>query len=1128
METKGDGHTPRRSSRISGGAAGSRSTSSADEQEVTTAGGGTVVRRRKKLEANLSDVSDAVQQDTRQQQGVSMQEAHGGEAREVDRETSPPQGYYQQEALRVPGDHFQVHFEHQDSPRDYGERRPWQQFQEQPPPSGDFRSAEQEQFRAFQEFWAARSGFEVLSRTLSEEQLGLIQSPQVQDILMKYATTLQANAPPQPYRSTGQGGGAQQLEQDEGASVSSKRKEGQSEHHQQRQNPPPRGQTTRGEHMIKAFHQNQDSPRRSLGGKVATQAHGTHALSPSTHAKGRVSSKEILSLLTQCPQCGKANSKISGDPMFHYMSCNKKKTHFVQTTLEQQAVTHIAALRRRIHDSIDKRASSHEEVRESRRQEREQLRHGQRNLGSEDSARSQSSEEGVIRDRHGYEDEGDDDDDGRSDRESDNESDSDSASEYEQSSSEVSTSSEERQSKQRQKKGSKTVEAPNAELNILRQQIEAQQHAQNDALDLIRGLFSQVKTMSESVNRLTHQTGTAHAETTPNSVRVNQRQTSHSLPAPATGGGVRPAENEFQWADGRSSVQERSNSTNHDRQGYDRPDGAGALILSGASRAQAFDQDFSRARGMIDPGDQNYPEVNDKDLAVAGEFEKHKKAYKGYLSKCSSNHRQPVSLARTFEKWSEWIAVIFTEQEKQKSESQGRSQHRYFNGNAVMELTDEDFEMRYLEMCGINMKDPSQVLDFLREPVVDVSSGSLSSLMAASESFRKKLRQVPARALHSTTSDRIRNAYVESLFGEERGKRKRVDYDSMETWEDVVQHLARVVARAPNGVAFEAFKPLPVFASNSKQKKGKSQADDSDESGSEQGQKRKDQDSALCAGVDMRITSEKKWYKRYRYFANKNKISMDGHGGSGSWKTRYRHIVDMVDKKSGRCTRCKQKGHMASACDDPCLDVLYPVEKQHPSSSPARSERRDDRREDRRDDRRDERRDDRREDRRDSRRDDRLEGRRDDQREERRDDRHDDRRDLRYEARYRDSSRDHYRRERTPDPRYDSRSRDYYRSDRGRSSERVLPQSQDRDQRDRTPDGQQRSQEHNSGGSAGRSQSRHDYSRQQNSPARNYQGSRVGSRDSSQERRGNACYNCGEEGHLARDCKKEKRGGGRA
>jgi hypothetical protein len=695
----------------------------------------------------------------------------------------------------------------------------------------------------------------------------------------------------------------------------------------------------------------------------------------------------------------------------------------------------------------------------------------------------------VLRDKHGYQAEEDSED----DDEEDEEEASSEESEYQESENSSSGSSQPKaKSRRSQDKHSPATSDQQRELRELRQQIDDQRHHQNDTTELLRGLIANVRSLSESVKTLSVPPATITV--TPSTSRLNPSLAQESR--------------ERQWPGQPSAGTSHAPGPSHPAEWHHSP------ILY-------------QHRGT-DPGDQNFPELEDKDLAVASAFEKHKKAYKEYYSKCLSYRRTPVTLARTFEKWSEWIAVIFTEQEKQRSEAQGSEHRTFFVRDSVLRMSDEEFEQRYMAMCGITMKDPSQVLDFLRTPEVDVSTCSINGLFAASESFRRKLRQIPAVSLHATTAERVRNAYIESLFGEDRGRRKRVDFDQMDTWEEVALALSRAAARAQNGQAYEPFPTLPEFkGKGKKQQQPKKRDDDESSEADSTRSKRAKEDEALCRGCDMRITSEKKWYKRYRYFTHQNKIPMDQHGGASSWRERYVHVVDLADRKSGRCTLCEARGHVASKCDNPQPDVLYPspVDSKG-SASPGRrdrgidrgdSESRSTRRSDEKAYRRPEERDERRYDDRNDRRYDDRGGRR-----------QDDRGGRRHDERSHSRDRDRYGDQRYGDfsqRRYDDRGRSPARNDQrnyepsnGRHYSPARPDRHTDDsrqyERPRTPEQRYRDSAQPAPSTARSS------SRPPESP-------RDRARSPSGESRQLTCYRCGEEGHVQRDCKATKDRDGR-
>ena len=276
----------------------------------------------------------------------------------------------------------------------------------------------------------------------------------------------------------------------------------------------------------------------------------------------------------------------------------------------------------------------------------------------------------------------------------------------------------------------------------------------------------------------------------------------------------------------------------------------------------------------------------------------------------------------------------------------------------------------------------------------------------------------------------------------------------------------------------------------------------------------------------MRVTSEKKWYKRFRYFAHQHKVAMESHGGANSWKARYVHLVDLVDRKSGRCTLCRQKGHCASRCNDPLPDVLYPSSVEPKSSSPSRSQQRShgdsgtkSRYEDRSGQGSGERAGRYPHERSHSRGDDRRQYERDDRRQDERR-RYDDRGNEQRPAQYRDEYR---RRDHSADRGYNSQRRDDYRQRDQSAGRAPSPGRSEREQRygerserSPTPDSGHGRQE----GAQSTPNSARSQPRQSDLP-------RDRQRSPSAERRPMICYRCGFEGHAQRDCTATKDRDGR-
>lgn len=821
-----------------------------------------------------------------------------------------------------------------------------------------------------------------------------------------------------------------------------------------------------------------DRASRSHASSASGGAADTHATSSKvkasssstrsrkTNDKVKAAKGNLVSALTRCPNCGKKNEKIKGEPLQHYMFCKKGRTDFVLTTDELVAKTQLEGIRRRIHGVTDRS----EATQKVEKDEKTARKAGERTLHS-DSSRSSSSEPDVERNKDGYED-----DPGSSDESVSSSSSAKSESSSSTSSSSTSTvdeptppqrkkkqalstaASRARQSATSNSTSSGASSAPvSANESAIQSKFEAFEHRTNDLAATMREVFAVVKDLRTQVQLLSQPSATTSLGqgtrlSTDRNTDLNTQLTS-ARPSASREMYTPPQPS---WIGGSASLESVHS--------FLRQEGGGAAARDFRGAGGAAAPDFrGTLHGLGHLGQQHYPEIEEKELGNMSGFEKHKKTYKEYVSKCADRQRRPVTLAQTFEKWVEWIAVVFTEQDRQRAEAEGQASHHLYLKAEVLEMSDLEFEQRYTEMCGLSMQEPSTVLDFLREVEVDVSNGDIQSILVAAESFRGKLKRVPARALFATTADRVRNAFVESLFGEDKGKRKRVDYDHLDTWERVTELLVRTASRSSTGKAFESFKPV-IGKKKDKDKKDSDKDKDKTDSAA-------DEDKELCQGVDMRVTSEKKWFARFKYLARKEKIGLDKHGGSKSWKTRYAYLMDSIDEKSGRCSRCKARGHRSSACEDPLPEVLYPTLAA--SEEPGRSESRPR-------DSRDERKDDRRSggDYRQREYSRERGGYRDDRRRESSRDRWDSRSDRRDDWKDR-------REERRDDRRDSSLTRDAARDDR---QDRPREQSRGRDDRPRE-------------GSRERSE---------RSPAR----------------RGE-CYRCGRDGHMSRECKADTHVDGR-
>jgi hypothetical protein len=316
-----------------------------------------------------------------------------------------------------------------------------------------------------------------------------------------------------------------------------------------------------------------------------------------------------------------------------------------------------------------------------------------------------------------------------------------------------------------------------------------------------------------------------------------------------------------------------------------------------------------------------WPEMPLEDVGHADKFRSWRKLYSEYVSKCTDKQRTPATMAQSFSKWATWFATAFTEQERQRQEQTveygggALSPLRVLRAVDVLLLPDDEFVKRYLAFCQVKIKDPSQVLQLLATPKVDVSTGDLVQLMQAAQSFTEQLQLIPKAALQQCEPSQIREAFIASIFGAEQLRERKVDYLKCSTWHEACQLMIRKASGA-GGVAFTPFKPLKELQlrSNSSEKhKDKSEAN-------KDKHRNNDQDDSK---PNMTLKTEMKWKTRFFELADEHGIQKPRHAFAASWKTRYAYLLDCI-KQDSKCNRCRRRGHLPSACPDPLPEVPYP------------------------------------------------------------------------------------------------------------------------------------------------------------------------------------------------------------
>ena len=315
-----------------------------------------------------------------------------------------------------------------------------------------------------------------------------------------------------------------------------------------------------------------------------------------------------------------------------------------------------------------------------------------------------------------------------------------------------------------------------------------------------------------------------------------------------------------------------------------------------------------------------WPEMTLEEVGHADKFKPWRQRYMEYVSKCTDRERTPATMSQAFSKWATWFATAFSEQERQRGEQAGRygdaRAFRIITAVQVLSVSDEEFIRRYLAFCQVKIKDPSQVLQLLSTPKVDASSGDLVQLMQAAQSFTEQLQLIPTAALAQCSVSQIREAFIQSIFGAEQFRERKVDYLSCPTWQDACQLMIRK-ASGEGGVAFTPFKPLRDLPAKGKGDKEK----DKEKEKVDQPKSSRSQDDDKNPNMSLKV--EMKWKNRFTQLAEEYGIQKPRHAFASSWKTRYAYLLDCI-KQHSKCNRCRKSGHLPSACTDPLPEVPYP------------------------------------------------------------------------------------------------------------------------------------------------------------------------------------------------------------
>jgi hypothetical protein len=423
----------------------------------------------------------------------------------------------------------------------------------------------------------------------------------------------------------------------------------------------------------KSTHASTKKTTHASDGETATDTHAKSSKSHQSNPKKKTD-PQFLSSLRKCPKCGKSNENLKGDPILHYLGCNRARKDFTPTTDELVAVRKLDEMRRHIKGVTKGGQDDTRAIRKVESEEAAARAAGTRTLG-EDSSRSSSSEPGVTRNSDGYEQDSSSTDTSASSSPESSDSESVSSTSTEDAGTPPRRKKKNNPAKQQDTKSTPSSseqsqpstsallqQQPSKEVANMQRQMEAFENKTNDMASLMKEMLGQLKEVKQSLSQ-----------------QATPQQTPSVKPASHQSGGAAasqslPRNTSVSTHSWLPEDQEGASSSAPSQPVWDSQRAAWCLI-NPTTQQRTYDlQSMPPPGGQpSNPGlgDQHFPEVEDKDLAIIGGFEKHKKAYKEYVSKCKDRQRTPVFLAQTFDRWGEWLAVVFSEQNKQRAETAG-------------------------------------------------------------------------------------------------------------------------------------------------------------------------------------------------------------------------------------------------------------------------------------------------------------------------------------------------------------------------------------------------------------------------------------------------------------------------
>jgi hypothetical protein len=190
------------------------------------------------------------------------------------------------------------------------------------------------------------------------------------------------------------------------------------------------------------------------------------------------------------------------------------------------------------------------------------------------------------------------------------------------------------------------------------------------------------------------------------------------------------------------------------------------------------------------------PELEPNDIGDVQKFNDFLKRHATYAAQAREQGCSWSSVAGLLSRYSEDLAIAFS------AVALKRGDHRQYDSNAVLNLSDDMFEKLYVEACCPSVEYPSQVIAqlestaFVRQCPHEASP--LPAVLRAAEAFRVQLRLLPTHAVGQCTPEALRNAWFQLLFGDD-APRKRMDFQTCTTWE---QARTALIQRATSQAAW--------------------------------------------------------------------------------------------------------------------------------------------------------------------------------------------------------------------------------------------------------------------------------------------------------------------------------------